>query len=178
MSKISVLIIGILLIATFQNCGKVQQNEVDNGSSNQDQPSTYNKFSVGEYRTYSIWDYKRSQYLDVDLDSGKVQAFPEAGNAVGQSYYLKDQELADAVNILGASEICEPIINVASESLACSQVYRYPYGILVNKNNEVRLGEMVNGCDKPIDLCADKGNLLKQWSSHIVENLDNGSVTK
>lgn len=175
MSKFSVLVILVLMIASFQNCGKVQKADISSSS-----PSTntqYNKFSVEEYKVLSLWDYKRMQYLDVDLRTGEIKVFEEAGQASGPTYQLKSEELAVAQATLASAQICEPVVRVETGEV-CSMSYRYPYAILVDKGDEVRLGEMNTGCDIPIDLCDDKGAQLKSWSSHIVEHLLDGSVTQ
>lgn len=175
MSKFSVLVVLVLMIASFQNCGKVQQTDI---ASNSPSPNTqYNKFSVEEYKVLSLWDYKRMQYLDIDLKSGEIKVFQEAGQAAGPTYQLNDAELAVAQATLASSQICEPVVRVETGE-ACTMSYRYPYAILVDKGDEVRLGEMTTGCDIPVDLCDDKAAQMKSWSSHIVEHLLGGSVTK
>jgi hypothetical protein len=50
-------------------------------------------------------------------------------------------------------------------------VYRYPYATMIGQGEEVRLGEQVNGCDAPTDLCADKAAKLQAWSKALVESL-------
>lgn len=177
MGKFSILVLMVAMIASFQNCGKVQQVEMAT-TSNTPTSLQYNKFSIADYKTYSIWDYQRSQFLDVNLETGEVRVFQEAGNASGPVMWLKDDVLAVAKTTLASAEVCEPVVDISTGEQNCTQMYRYPYAILVNKGDEIRLGEMNNGCDVPVDLCGSKSDEMKQWSSRIVENLENGTVTK
>ncbi len=175
MSKFSVIVVLVLMVASFQNCGKVQQADIPSSSSTKN--TQYNKFSVEEYNVVSLWDYKRIQYLDIDLKTGQIKVFQEAGQSSGPTYQLKAEELAAAQAILASAQICEPVVRF-EQGEACSMIYRYPYAILVDRGDEVRLGEMNSGCDIPVDLCDDKASQMKSWSSHIVEHLLDGSVTQ
>lgn len=179
MNKFSTLLVMVLLIASFQNCGKVQQADLASNKQNPGGEVTqYNKFSTSGYGVLSVWDYKRLQYLDIDLKSGEIRIFEEAGSAVGNTMQLKSEELAVAQATLAQAQVCEPVPQIQSPAENCNMMYRYPYAILVNRSDEVRLGEMTSGCDVAIDLCENKGREMKQWSSRIVEHLLDGTVTQ
>lgn len=163
----------LFLVLFFQNCGKPPASS-ENGTSAGVVGSTqqYNKFSVDSFTTVSVWDFMRNRYLDVDLKTGKVTAFEEAGQVTGESFQLSAEKLASLGEILTGAEVCEPIVNPADlEGRACNMAYRYPYVALVDKSDEVRLGEKTSSCDVPIDLCGDKAASLKSWSTSLVEGL-------
>jgi hypothetical protein len=180
MNKIPALVILVLMIASFQNCGKVQQSDISStDQSAKDKAQTqYNKFSIDGYNILSIWDYKRLQYLDIDLKTGIIKVFAEAGQVPGPSMQLNSDELALVKSILNQGEVCEPVVQLPAEGQVCSMLYRYPYAILVDKGDEIRLGEMTSGCDVPVDLCEQKSSQLRDWSSRIVEHLLDGTVAK
>lgn len=176
--KYLVLCSVFMLIVSFQNCSKVGQTNIDS-SGNLIQGQQYNKYSVEPYPILSLWDYTRYQYLDLDLSTGHMEAFEEAGQVSGNTYCLKSSQLAEVQQILAGAEICEPIVYKASDAgnLACTMNYRYPYAILTNSGEEVRLGEMTSGCDAPIDLCEVKAQDLRRWTENVVDHLLDGSVT-
>jgi len=172
MKKYAILGVMVLLTLSFQNCGKVNQGDMGN-DANGNPPAQYNKYSTADYSTLSLWDYARYQYLDLDLQSGQIVAFEEAGQVRGKTYQLKADVLAEAQQIMAGAEICEPVINSTDiENRVCTMNYRYPYAILVQQGDEARLGEITSGCDVPVDLCGDKAQKLHQWVTNIVDHLD------
>lgn len=177
MSKFSVVFVSFLLIISFQNCGKPQVPQ-QSESSSQSSELSYNKFALDSFKVLSVWDFMNLQYLDINLANGSIQVFEEAGQGVGATYQLKQIEIDKLNSILSQAEICEPIVTLPDPQQVCSLMYRYPYAILVNLGDEVRLGEMTNGCDVPVDLCGAKAQQLKAWSSKLVEKLNSGEMTE
>lgn len=180
MNKISTLVVLVLMIASFQNCGKVQQADISSSQKAAADSTVpqFNKFSIEGYGILSLWDYKRLQYLDIELRTGVIKVYEEAGQSPGPTMQLKKEELDFAKAILASAQVCEPIVQLPPEGQNCSMIYRYPYAILVDRGDEIRLGEMTNGCDVPVDLCEQKAEQLKQWSSRIVEHLLDGTVAQ
>lgn len=174
MKKYSVLVsLAAFLIIFFQNCGKAPS--VDNngevagvGQANQQ----YNKYEVGSFATLSLWDFLKSRFLDVDVNSGVITAFEQGGQVKGATYQLGADKLNELKAILLGAEICEPVAEQkVSEDMMCTMVYTYPYATLVGGQDQVKLGEKVNGCDKPVDLCGQKAEALKAWAKVVVESL-------
>ncbi len=175
MRKSYLAVIGFVMLLSFQNCGKPPGN----GSSSSETPATiseapaFNKLSIQSYTTLAVWDYLRSQYLDVNLQTGEMISFAEAGQIRGLTYCVAPARMDELRKILSAAEICEPLVRTSEvPGQVCTMQYRYPYASLVEKTGEMRLGEKTSGCDIPIDLCGEKAVLLKNWTKVIVSNLD------
>lgn len=161
------------LVLFFQNCGKPpasSDTSPQTGITSANQQ--YNKYAVEGYSTLSLWDYIQNRYLDLDLKTGQIVAFEEAGQVRGDTYQLAADKLTEVQGILKNSEICEPVINPADlEGRVCTMAYRYPYAVLSDKGDEVRLGEKADGCDVPIDLCGAQAANLQTWTRSVVESL-------
>jgi hypothetical protein len=172
MRKTYLAVIGFVLVLSFQNCSQAPQPGGKDVGAGEASAPTYNKYSVSSYSTLAVWDYVRSQYLDVNLQTGEMVSYAEAGQVRGETFCVPLAQMKELHQILNSAEVCEPIVN--SQELAgqvCTMQYRYPYASLVDKSDEVRLGEKTNGCDVPIDLCGDKAQQLKNWTKSIVSNL-------
>lgn len=174
MKKYSLLgLFSLLLVLTFQNCGQAP-NAWDTKSASAATPSNqqYNKYAVEGYSTLSLYDMVNHRFLDLNLSTGQVVAFEEAGQIRGETYQISDDKLAEVNSILSGAEICEPVIDPSElENRMCTMEYGYPYSILSDKADEVRLGERANGCDIPVDLCGDKAKQLRASVKSIVESL-------
>jgi hypothetical protein len=161
------------LVVFFQNCGKPpattdSTSQVGVTTSNQQ----YNKYSAEGFSTLSLWDYLQNRYLDLNLKTGQMVAFEEGGQVAGQTYQLPADKLAEVQNLLKEAQVCEPVINPAElEGRVCTMAYRYPYAVLVEKGEEIRLGEKTDGCDVPVDLCGDQASQLQSWTRSVVEHL-------
>jgi hypothetical protein len=175
MKKYTVMLsLGLFLVMFFQNCGKPPSS----GTSQEvtgvtpSAPQQYNKYSIGPFQTLSVWDFKKARFLDIDMATGQMVAYEEGGQVRGQTYQLTNAQLTDLKAIINGAEICEPVIDSKSSAdQMCTMVYRYPYATMIGQGEEVRLGEQVNGCDVPTDLCADKAAQLQAWSKALVESL-------
>jgi len=174
MKKYTVLVsLGLFMVMFFQNCGKpptagTAQELAGVTPSNQQ----YNKYAVGSPESLSLWDFIHARFLDLDLATGKMVAFEQGGQVRGESYQVPPEKMTELRSILSGAEICEPIISdKASEDQMCTMIYRYPYATMIGHGDEVRLGEVTNGCDLPTDLCAEKAAQLQTWSKALVESL-------
>ena len=162
-----------VLVLFFQNCGKppgVSESESAIGVVSSAQQ--YNKYSLVGFPTLSIWDYQKFRYLDLDLASGQMIAFEQNGQVRGETYQLPEAKLTEVRSLLEGAEVCEPLVNLEDrEGRVCSMAYRYPYAILADKGEEIRLGEKTDGCDVPVDLCGDRATQLQSWSRSVIEAL-------
>jgi hypothetical protein len=169
-TKYSVLLsLAAFMIIFFQNCGKPPTVSSNGDSSTPSQ--TFNKYEVNGFQTISVWDEPKQRFLDVDINSGSVQAFEQAGRVPGATYQLGDIELSQLKSILQKAEVCEPLAQEHQKNMACTMIYVYPYATLVSPNQQMKLGEKMSGCDIPVDLCGDKSAQLKAWSQGVVEGL-------
>ena len=162
------------LILSFQNCAKSPQ---DNGVADPGEtPITFNKVPASDYKSMTLWDYDNGQFLDLDLKTGRMTAFEEYGYVRGDQFCLSETEKTTLAEIMENAEICNPKNNGTSmQDQACSMVYRYPYASLTNGSEEIKLGEKTNGCELPIDLCGEKGQLLKKFVASVVATIKSHS---
>lgn len=169
--KYSVLgALGFFLVLFFQNCGKAPNS--DGGFPAGVSAQQYNKYTAEGFSTLSMWDYVRNRFLDLNLETGEVIAFEEAGDVRGESFQLSAEKLSEVKAILQGAEICEPVINPEDrEGRLCAMAYRYPYAVFMEQGEEVRLGEKADSCDIPIDLCGEKATQLQSWTKSYVESL-------
>lgn len=174
MKKYSVLVsLAAFLVIFFQNCGKPPGIDSNNesvgvGPSNQQ----FNKYEVGKFSTISLWDFLKSRFLDVNIDSGVITAYEQGGQVQGANFQLPQDKLNDLKAILTGAEICEPLEEEkSSEAMMCTMVYTYPYATLISNQDQVKLGEKTNGCDTPVDLCGKKAEALQAWARAVVESL-------
>jgi hypothetical protein len=167
--------LAIFMIIFFQNCGKPQQlsNQVSDStvgviSANQQ----FNKYSTEGFSSISLWDFKHYRFLDLNMKTGRMVAFEEAGQVRGETYQLPAEKIAELQVIMQDSEICEPIVKSEDfEGRMCTMAYRYPYAILFEQGEEVRLGEKTDGCDVPVNLCGQKAEQLEVWTKSVVQAL-------
>jgi hypothetical protein len=164
------------LVLLFQNCGKAPSVTLDNGTTTNTGVSSgaqiYNKFSAESFSTLSLWDFVRNRYLDLDIKTGQVAAFEEAGQVRGESFTLPPERMTELHGILAGAEVCEPVVDDAVlKDQVCTMAYRYPYATLVERGEEVKLGEKTDGCDIPVDLCDSKAEQLQKWTRSVVEAL-------
>lgn len=173
MKKYTVLVVfTFFLVLLFQNCGKVPSKGDSKSTSGISSNQQYNKYSAEGFTTLSLWDYLHNRFLDLNLNTGEIIAFEEAGNIRGETFQLSTEQLAQVKGILQGAEICEPIINIQDlEGRICTMAYRYPYSVLMSQGEEVRLGEKTDGCDVPVDLCGEKADQLQSLTQSIVESL-------
>lgn len=176
MKKYSVLVsLAAFLIIFFQNCGKppsVDSNGETVGVNMPNQNQQFNKYEVGNFGTLSLWDFLKSRFLDLNIQTGVITAYEQGGQVQGDSFQLPDDKLNELRSILSGAEICEPLADEkVSEDMICTMVYTYPYATLVSQQDQVKLGEKVSGCDVPVDLCGQKSAQLKAWAKAVVESL-------
>lgn len=174
-TKYKVLVIpAFFMILFFQNCGKApipQGDALHTGVVEANAPQ-YNKYSVDGYKTLSLWDVNTHRFLDLNLQTGEILAFEEAGQTTGSRYQLTEAQMTELRSILNSAEICEPIVKPEDlEGRVCTMQYHYPYATLMDQGEEVRLGEKTSGCDIPVDLCGTKAKDLKDWAVSTVSSL-------
>lgn len=175
MKKYSVLAVtGFFMIIFFQNCGKppatieMEQPQAGIVSSNQQ----FNKYSVQEFSVLSLWDFHHNRFLDLNLESGQMIAYEQGGQVRGETFQLPSEKMVELDSILNSAEVCEPVINPQDrEDRMCSMAYRYPYAILMDQGQEIRLGEKADSCDVPADICGDKAKQLQSWVAGVVNSL-------
>jgi hypothetical protein len=175
MKKFSVILGLFIMIVSFQNCAQQKVDlagiysvgtPVNKGSEDvQETP-------IEEIKKVVLWDPSNKQFLDLDIDSGKMIAFEEGGTVLGKNYCLSEPELVEVKTILLNSSICEKRLDIAAaKDQVCTMLYRYPYASIDTGKNEYRLGEMTSGCDQPMDLCGDKSLMLKNFIAGVVSQL-------
>ena len=182
MKKWVVLIASAIVVVSFQNCGKPQlQNESSIIQPSASETSQFNKFSTEGVKNMTMWDGDRTRFLDLDLGTGVMVAVENYGDDQSGSthYCLSESKKSEINSILQDSEICEPVEKSKSEkNEVCTMIYTYPYAILSADGIEVRLGERTDGCQKPVDLCGAKAQLLKEKVQNLLQNLNQYSCQK
>jgi len=173
---LGIVVVGVLLIS-FQNCRQVNCDpngkNCEAAAGKPQQEIQYEKTKVEGFTKLVVWDYQRNQFLDLDLKTGELTAFEQAGSVRGSKYCLNSTDTKRVNEILIGSEICKPLDNLSSNpETVCAQVYKYPYASLVNSRDEIHLGEKTDGCQIPTDLCGSKAQELLQFTTGIVVNLD------
>ncbi len=175
--KVSILIgCAAFMIVFFQNCGKapsVTSNSSETSgvaglTTNQPQ---YNSYAISNVSKVSIWDEEKQRFIQIDLDTGDALAMERAGEVPGEKILVTNVELADLKSILSQADVCDPIKKENSEGKMCSQNYEYPYAKFHGKSQEISLGEKVNSCSVPVDLCGEKASQLKKWSIDFIKAL-------
>lgn len=167
--------LGLFILIFFQNCGKPQQilnqsSEPSAGAMPANQQ--FNKYSTEGFGSLSLWDFKSYRFLELDMKSGRMVAYEEAGQIRGETYQLTSEKLNQLQVIMQGAEICEPIVKPEDfEGRICTMAYRYPYAILMAKGEEVRLGEKSDGCDIPVNLCGSKAEQLEVWTKSVIDAL-------
>ncbi len=176
MKKWTMVLGGFLLVLSFQNC---QQSKLPGDTQSSTSPANsqeYQKSSTSGFPTLQLWDYDKGKTIDVDVSTGKMSVFLNYGNDRADDLCLNESERDQLQKILSAAEVCKPVL--APEVFLdkqCTQLYRYPYAILVDRGTELRLGEKTNGCDVPTDLCGTQSQVLKDFVQHVLTTLDQKS---
>lgn len=164
------------MVVFFQNCGKPPSatstgentgltSEETGGNSN------FNKIQIAQLDSISLWDEARQRFLNIDVSSGSIQAFEQAGRIPGATYQLSPEQQSSLSAILSQAEACEPVDKAQKKYYMCTMVYGYPYATLISSSQELKLGEKASGCDVPVDLCGEKAQQLKSWSQAVVDGL-------
>lgn len=171
MKKWAVVISIFALIVSFQNCSKHQS---DPSLIEKQEPVNYNKFSTEGADHLVMWDMQHQQFLDLNLNNGKMIPVEKYGDQPisSDTYCLSAQELQQVTGIISQAEICEPIANPNQLQKVCTQVYTYPYATLASQDAEVRLGEKIDGCSVPTDLCGSKAQELKDFVGLVVGSIN------
>jgi len=170
MRKWTLVVGGFLLILSFQNC---QKASVQNVASDTSKSFDYQKSSTASFQTLQMWDYDQGRTVDVDVSSGKMSVYLNYGADRGADYCLSDSERQQLQSILASAEVCQPVLPAEQyTNQECTQLYRYPYAVLVDQGTEVRLGEMTNGCDVPTDLCGANAAALQNYVQGVLQTLE------
>jgi hypothetical protein len=171
MKILASLFVFFLLIVSFQNCA--QRNVAPDGLS-AGSGIGVNMVSAKDPSKVVLWNPTKDEYLDLNLADGKMIAYEQYGESRGSTYCLTDSESSELKSILATSDICEPQVDYeAIKDKTCTMLYKFPYVSIVKDNNEYRLGEMNTGCDQPVDLCGDRAQMLKNFTTMVVSSLDN-----
>lgn len=164
---------GFFMVLFFQNCGKPPSTmDMEQAQAGIVSPAqNFNKYSASEFSVLSLWDFNHSRFLDLDRQSGRIVAYEQGGQVQGETFQLPPEKLSELERILDSAEVCEPIINPEDrQDQMCSMAYRYPYAILVEQGQEIRLGEKADSCDIPSDICGEKAKELQSWVSEVVNS--------
>lgn len=101
----------------------------------------------------------------LDLKTGKIESFDVNEQRLVDSFCLSKLDMDGIKSILTTSQICQPQRDSQNNfDPLCNQSYIMPYAKLQFDNLEISLGEKVNGCDIPTDLC---GELSKQFQENL-----------
>ena len=160
-----------LLILSFQNCQKSNLVTNDNGST--PTPAEFQKSLASVYPTLQLWDYQQGFTYDININSGRIEVYSSFGNNRETDLCLTDALKNQVQNLISGAQICVP--DIPAEQFVgkeCSMSYEYPYAILVNGADTVRLGEKTNGCDVPTNLCGDQqAQALKDFSQTVLSSV-------
>lgn len=169
MRKYFGLLAVFLLVISFQNCAQVHNNPEQASSLG----AGVIQVSTKAITQLVLWNPNQDQYLDVNLNDGKMIAYENFGEIRGASYCLSTEELFQLKSILTTSDICEPKVDYSvAKDRVCTMLYKYPYVSIVQDSVEYRLGEMNTGCDIPTDLCGEQGSRLRAFAAAVVGNLE------
>lgn len=175
MKKWTLAFASLLLILFFQNCQKATQvTDQANAASAGALPSAteFKKTSAQGVSVLQLWDYDHARTLDLDLATGKMAVFLNYGSDRGEDLCLSEAERQEAKTLLSNSEVCEPVVSNDQKDQQCIQIYKYPYAVLIEQGQEIRLGEKTSGCDIPVDLCGNQAQSLKDFVQHVLATLD------
>lgn len=165
---------GIFIAVFFQNCAPPNP-QIGNSEVQNDDSVIKSKVDLKEVNKISLWDVEKGILLDVNPRTGDARSFENFGEVASDRYCLSQQDLAGLNAILSSSDICEPSAELSQqpkEFQVCTMIYRFPYASLHMTSREVRLGEQVNGCEVPVDLCGNQGAQLAAWSQAILGTLN------
>lgn len=184
------------LMLSFQNCAKqgIQplpdslnaSSIVDSTNAN---PSDTDKISV--YNVAASTNTKLALAMnsgstptsdqvyryEIDVKSGIIESYDHGENRVeDKTFCLSPDELSEVKSILETSQLClaKEEAEESGEKM-CTFVYEFPYAVLLlggGNGREVRLGEKVNGCDIPDDLCGEHSNMLRGFIHSILGDMN------
>lgn len=176
MRRLIFITISAFILIQFQNCSKHDSSSSDSVSSTSGKISNnqeYDLISTKEFRKLVLWDHIKAQFVDLNLDNGKMIAYEEYGSVRTDQFCLTSEELQKANQIMSASDICDPKVSLDEpQEVMCSMMYVYPYVTLISPVKELKLGEMTSGCDKPTDLCGENAAKLKEFVSSVISSLE------
>lgn len=182
------------LMLGFQNCAKQGVQPLPEGfnaasvidSTNAD-PSDTDKISVYNIPTSpntklamesGVTPTSDQVYrYEIDLKSGIIESYDHGENKVeDKTFCLSQEELAEVKSILETSQLClaKEEAEDSGEKM-CTFIYQFPYAVLLlggGNGHEVRLGEKVNGCDIPDDLCGEHSNMLRGFIHSILGDMN------
>jgi len=174
MKKFAVLAVLLGVFVSYQNCAPNSSSLNATPAELTSQiPSSYNKIPVQNFQTLSVWDAAHMQFLDVNLTSGKIAAFSDAGQTAGGNYCLTPAKLQAVQAILSSAVICVPVVDPQQlANQVCAMDYTYPYANLIGSGSvQYHLGEKSDSCEAPTDLCGNAAGNLKSWSNDLLANL-------
>lgn len=170
--RLIVLIGGVLLVFSFQNCQKSNLNLESSPAVQNSKNVEYNKSSAADYSVLQLWDYENGKTFDLDLASGRVAAYADFGSNREQDLCFTPELRDELAQIMKDSEVCQPVFaEDYFKDRICTQNYRYPYAVLVHGGDQVKLGEETSGCDIATDLCADKAEQLQQFVKKVLPQM-------
>lgn len=154
----------LMLIISFQNCGKPQLPK-DQAASDK----TATRKVLSDPYEVKFLDYYQNRYYGVDTDNGRIYEY-NMNHAQGGTYCMSSEELASLKAILAGAEVCLPS-SASSSDQYCTMAIVEPYASLQRVGEEeILLGYASDGCAAAIDLC---GNKASQFRSFIAATLTN-----
>lgn len=167
----------LILIFSFQNCS--QNSNLKNLSKTEDEnKKEYPNVVVPADTEFLIItnDLEKSgivaENFKLDVQRGVAEIENPQSKEKGESYCLTEDQQEELQSILEQSQVCYPEHKeVEDDDRVCTMEYKYPYATLLAPYFEVKLGETSSGCDKPIDLCEEKSDMLKGFVSYLLKNL-------
>lgn len=180
------------LVLIFQNCAKFQKN-LNPNSTNQtlDKSSTQNnsltlnlkpidvKVIILNNMNNSLAQDQNTKLLrpdifsyKLDLATGIIDSLDLNEQIIKGTYCLTASDKKELNNILTTSQICKPQEqNTDPADTMCTQSYIMPYAKFIFTNSEVALGEKINGCAIPIDLCGNMNTVFQGFVANILKNM-------
>ena len=160
-----------LIIFSFQNCQKSNLSTTDAGKAAT--PAEFQKSLASVYPVVQLWDYQQGNTYDVDIQTGRIAVYSNFGNNRETDLCLSEAQKNQVQVLIKDAQICIP--DIPAEQFVgkdCSMSYEYPYAILVNGADSVRLGEKTNGCDVPTDICGDaQAQAMKDFSQTVLSSV-------
>lgn len=176
MRRLVFIAISIFILLHFQNCSKPNSLESVDGGINSGKVNgnqEYEIISTKEFRKLVLWDHQQAQFVDLNLDTGRMIAYEEYGSVRSDQFCLTVEELEKVNKIMSTSDICDPKVSLDQpQETMCTMMYTYPYVTLISPYIEIKLGERTSGCDEPVDLCAEGSKSLRDFVSSVVSSLE------
>lgn len=142
----------------------------ENGEANVDSAQALDH--APEVVEYQYFKNSQENHHQINMQTGEL-VDKDNNSSLG---CVADERVVELYEIFSEAETCktpEP-----EEDTYCTQIYRYPYAVLLlPSGEEIRLGEQVSGCASTTTLCGDKDEDLRNYIQNLIANADTWVTT-